>query len=51
MSEEVLLTKKGTVRKRKPKKANIYFTQETEDAIIEYLSEVSQDKRNQIFNE
>ena len=27
--EEVIeLTKKGTVRKRKPKKANIYFTQE-----------------------
>lgn len=51
MSEEVLLTKKGTVRKRKPKKANIYFTQETEDAIIEYLSETSQDERNKIFNE
>ncbi len=31
--EEVLLTKKGTVRKRKPKKANVYFTQDTEDAI------------------
>jgi hypothetical protein len=26
-TEEVLLTKMGTVRKRKPKKANIYFTQ------------------------
>jgi hypothetical protein len=51
MSEEILLTKKGTVRKRKPKKANIYFTQETEDAIIEYLSEINQDERNRIFNE
>ena len=30
--EEVLLTKKGTVRKRKPKKANVYFTQDTEAA-------------------
>jgi hypothetical protein len=51
MSEEILLTKKGTIRKRKPKKANIYFTQETEDAIIEYLSEINQDERNRIFNE
>jgi len=50
--EEVIeLTKKGTVRKRKPKKANIYFTQETEDAIIEYLLTKDPVKRNQIFNE
>jgi len=50
--EEVIeLTKKGTVRKRKPKKANIYFTQETEDAIIEYLITKDPTKRNQIFNE
>ena len=50
--EEVIeLTKKGTVRKRKPKKANIYFTQETEDAIIEYLITNDPTKRNQIFNE
>jgi hypothetical protein len=39
------------VRKRKPKKANIYFTQETEDAIIEYLLTKDTAKRNQIFNE
>ena len=49
--ETVELTKKGTVRKRKPKKANVYFTQETEDAIIEYLLTKDQIKRNQIFNE
>jgi hypothetical protein len=49
--EEVLLTKKGTVRKRKPKKSNVYFTQDTEDAILEYLITKSQKKRNQIFNE
>jgi len=50
--EEVIeLTKKGTVRKRKPKKANVYFTQETEDAIIEYLLTKDTIKRNQIFNE
>lgn len=49
--EEVLLTKKGTVRKRKPKKANVYFTQETEDAIIEYLKTKDTETRNKIFNE
>jgi hypothetical protein len=49
--QEVLLTKKGTVRKRKPKKANVYFTQETEDGIIEYLKCTDQDIRNKIFNE
>jgi hypothetical protein len=49
--EEVLLTKKGTVRKRKPKKANVYFTQDTEDAILEYLKSKNTKKRNQIFNE
>jgi|694.fasta_scaffold90863_8 hypothetical protein len=49
--EEILLTKKGTVRKRKPKKANVYFTQDTEDAILEYLKSKNTKKRNQIFNE
>jgi hypothetical protein len=51
IEEEVLLTKKGTVRKRKPKKANVYFTQETEDAILEYLSLTNQAQRNKLFNE
>jgi hypothetical protein len=51
MSEEVLLTKKGTVRKRKPKTANVYFTQDTEDAIVEYLKLRSPKKRNKVFNE
>lgn len=51
MEEEVLLTKKGTVRKRKPKTANVYFTQETEDAILEYLSLENQAQRNRLFNE
>ena len=49
--EEVLLTKKGTIRKRKPKKANIYFTQETEDAIIAYLASTDQVFRDRIFYE
>jgi len=49
--EEVLLTKKGTIRKRKPKKSNVYFTQENEDAIIAYLISTDPIERNQIFNE
>ena len=51
MAEEVLLTKKGTVRKRKPKKANIYFTQENENAIIAYLQSTDPIERNRLFNE
>jgi hypothetical protein len=50
-TEEVLFTKKGTLRKRKPKKSNIYFTQETEDAIISYLASNDQVFRNRIFDE
>jgi hypothetical protein len=50
-TEEVLFTKKGTIRKRKPKKSNIYFTQETEDAIVAYLASKNQIERNRIFDE
>lgn len=32
--EEVLLTKKGEPRKRKPKVKNNYFTSDTEEAIL-----------------
>ena len=49
--QEVLLTKKGTVRKRKPKQSINYFTQDTENAIVEYLKTKSQAKRNKIYNE
>lgn len=48
---EVSLTQKGTIRKRKPKQSILYFTQETEDAIVEYLITEDQVKRNQIFND
>lgn len=44
-------TKKGTLRKRKPKTSNQYFTQDTEDAILEYLKETDQSKRNKIYND
>lgn len=47
----VQFTKKGTVRKRKPKEKKQYFTQDTEDAIIEYLAETDPIKRNRIYNE
>lgn len=50
-TEEVLLTKKGTIRKRKPKKANVYFTQDTEDAILAYLASTDQIQRNKIFDD
>ena len=49
--EEVLLTKKGEPRKRKPKTKNNYFTLETEEAILEYRNTPNQAKRNKIYNE
>ena len=48
---KVPLTKKGQIRKRKPKEPRIYFTQDTEDAIIEYLITEDEIKRNRIYNE
>jgi hypothetical protein len=47
----VELTKKGEPRKRKPKTKNNYFTQETEQAILEYRSSVDHGERNRIYNE
>jgi hypothetical protein len=49
--EKVALTKSGKPRKRKPKKKNVYFTQETEDAIVAYVSEQDQIKRDRIYSE
>lgn len=49
--ETVALTKRGTVRKRKPKESIQYFTSDTEEAILEYLRTKSPTKRNQIFND
>jgi hypothetical protein len=50
LDEELKLTKKGTPRKRKPKEPRIYFTQDTEDAILEYLACSDIDQRNKIYN-
>jgi hypothetical protein len=48
---EVLLTKKGQPRKRKPKVKNNYFTTDTEEAILRYRNSKSQAERNRIYNE
>ena len=47
---EVALTKNGKVRKRRPKKSIDYFTQDTQQAILEYRLETCSIKRNEIFN-
>jgi hypothetical protein len=45
------LTKKGIPRKRKPKEPRIYFTQNTENAIIKYLITEDINERNRIYNQ
>lgn len=52
-NEEISLefTKKGTVRKRKPKKSNNYFTEDTQKAILEYRESTNEAFRNKIYNE
>jgi hypothetical protein len=49
--ETLALTKRGKPRKRKPKEPRIYFTKDTEDAIVEYLASNDQIERNRIYNE
>lgn len=52
VSEETIqYTKKGTIRKRKPKKNNNYFTEDTQNAIIEYRKTHDSVKRNIIYNQ
>jgi hypothetical protein len=51
LSDNVQLTKRGTVRKRKPKQSLEYFTKDTEDAILEYLITENSVIRNKIYNE
>jgi hypothetical protein len=50
LDRELKLTKKGKPRKRRPKQPQIYFTKDTEEAILEYLAETNQDIRNEIYN-
>ena len=49
--DSLALTKRGKPRKRKPKEPRIYFTQDTEDAIVEYLACNDSIERNFIYNE
>ena len=44
-------TKRGKPRKRKPKEPRVYFTQDTENAIVEYLATEDPVLRNKIYNE
>lgn len=47
----VELTKDGKPRKRRPKKTILYFTEDTQKAILEYRLETDMAKRNKIFND
>jgi len=49
--DSLALTKRGKPRKRKPKEPRVYFTQDTEDAIVEYLACDDSIERNFIYNE
>lgn len=44
-----IYTKSGKLRRRKKKQSRNYFTQETEDAIVEYLKSDDQNHRNKLF--
>lgn len=50
--EDPGLTKRGTIRKRKPKQPRRYFTQDTEDAILEYVATLpeEQTKRDRLYS-
>jgi hypothetical protein len=50
-TEEIALNKRGKPRKRKPKEPRIYFTKDTENAIIEYLSLTDQPQRDKLYKE
>jgi hypothetical protein len=45
------LTKSGKPRKRKPKTSNTYFTEDTQDAILEYVASTNQDFRDKVYRE
>ena len=50
-AEEIALNKRGQPRKRKPKEPRIYFTSDTEEAILEYLACSDNVQRNRIYND
>jgi len=49
--EVIALNKRGQPRKRKPKEPRIYFTEDTENAIVEYLSLTDQPQRNRLYSD
>jgi hypothetical protein len=49
--QSIALNKRGQPRKRKPKEPRIYFTTDTEEAIIEYLASTDQDFRNRLYRD
>jgi hypothetical protein len=51
LEEVQLFTKSGKPRKRKPKTKNVYFTEETEEAILKYRSSKTYDEKNRLYNE
>lgn len=48
---DVINKPKKTRRKRSSSPSKMYFTQETENAIVAYNKETNQEKRNQIYNQ
>jgi len=48
---QLRLTKLGKPRKRKPKTKNVYFTEETEQAILDYRCAKTYDEKNRLYNE
>lgn len=50
-TETIALNKRGKPRQRKPKEPRIYFTEDTENAIVEYLASQDQVFRNKIYKE
>ena len=49
--EKIALNRRGQPRKRKPKEPRVYFTEDTENAIIEYLASTDQDFRNRLYKD
>ena len=47
----IALNKRGQPRKRKPKEPRVYFTTDTEEAIIEYLASNDQSFRDKIYRD
>ena len=50
-SVTIELTKSGKPRKRKPKTSNTYFTEDTQNAIVEYVMSDDQNFRDTVYRE